>query len=125
MENAVEPLLLSVQTRMEEIVHKIHSEDFSRYEHMCFNVGSKCSLLQQNEEISSILLIIVCLIAFLSMKDAYRLIFCCSAQLSVNISDTPEAPCSSYINELQVWDKCVRHISRFKLGTDEKYSCNI
>jgi hypothetical protein len=30
MENAVEPLLLSMQQRMEEIVYKIHSEDFSK-----------------------------------------------------------------------------------------------
>ena len=41
MENTVEPLLLSIQTRMEEIVRKIHSEDFSGYEHTCFNVCSR------------------------------------------------------------------------------------
>ena len=44
MENAVEPLLLSIQTRMEEIVRKIHSEDFSRYEQNLFSACAKESL---------------------------------------------------------------------------------
>ncbi|CAB3988381.1 Conserved oligomeric Golgi complex subunit 5 [Paramuricea clavata] len=69
IENAVEPLLLSMQKRMEEIVYKIHSEDFS------------------------------------------------NVQLSVNISDTPEAPCSSYINELQDF---ITHVNRNVLSL---YNC--
>lgn len=69
IENAVDPLLTAVQTRMELIVYKIHSEDFS------------------------------------------------SAQLSTNISDVPEAPCSAYINELQDF---INHIYRDVLSL---YNC--
>lgn len=69
IENAVEPLLTAIQNRMELIVYKIHSEDFT------------------------------------------------SAQLSTNVSDVPEAPCSAYINELQDF---INHVHKDILSL---YSC--
>lgn len=114
MNSALDPLLNAIQLELENYIFKMHSEDFTRW--ICF--------IEQTLEIGKLILryrgIFVSKVYLISIyfkkstpnvkisRKTFAsisgiLTFChFSSTLSRDIADSPDAPCSGYIQDMQV-----------------------